>query len=451
MSKIRKTFAFSMLITMLMMTISSCKKETVDVTQLLTTVPSSAAGVVVFNMESLLQDAGCKIKDHVIKPGKEVEALLQKVSSQSKQEIMMLFEGNTGIEPKGAVIFYDSNRSFLTFALYDVNKFIEFVENKNGNKFTDEASGVKVNKNIAVKGSQAWICLTSGKRLDPDAIASYSGLATPQSILVSPMGEMLLVDENDIRGWAIIKTFMNEVLSRSDVGYATLGLGFLFEDAESVRFKLDFQNGEVESEVMVMNDKFKPAKYQLSTDKVDVNTLKSLGTSCDAMMAFTINSKLVKKLDQAASAFGALFGNIGELLSNVDGTVGLASSGNGVGESLNGVVTTKGDISKMLKDMISTWVGPVSQDGKLIRFSKGDVKGNLDVTECAEDLKGCCVGMVIDASEYRNIGYGNPAPSSFKNMVIKMKPESGGVELEMDIKTTEPKENALLTILKNMN
>lgn len=448
MRKIRNFIALGMMAFMLIV-FNSCKRETVDVTQLLTSVPSSASGVVVFNVEGMLEDAGCKIKDHVVKPGAEVQALIAKASSQDQKDIMMFFDGSTGIEPKGAVIFYDSNRSFLTFALYDVSKFIEFVEKNNGGKFT-ETSGVKINGNVALVGSQAWVCLTPGKRLDPDAIASYASLGSAQSFLVSPMGEMLLVDENDIRGWAVIKTFMNELMSRGDLGYATLGMGFLFEDAESVRFKVDFDKGEMESEIVVLNDKFKPAKYQLSSDKVDVNTLKSLGNTCNAMMAFTINSKLIKKLNQAASAFGSWI-KIGELLNNVDGTVGLVSTGDGIGESVNGVVTTKGDVSKELKDMISTWVSPVSQDGKLLRFSKGDVKGNLDVAECADELKGCAMGLIVDASELNNLGYGISAPAGFKTFVLKMKPESGGIELELELNTTNPKENALLTILKSLN
>lgn len=439
------------LLAFMLLVFNSCKKETVDVTHLLTTVPSSAAGVVVFNMEELLEDAGCKIKDHAVTPGAEVSALLDKASSPDKQDIMMLFDGSTGIEPKGAVVFYDSNRAFLTFALYDVNKFIGFVEKKDGGTFTDEESGVKVNGNIAVKGSQAWICLSKGKKLDPDAIASYSALGSAQSFLVTPMGEKLLADESDIRGWARINTFLNEMVSRSNRSFVTLGLGFLFEDAESVRFNLDFDKGEAETEILVLNDKFKPAKYQLTTDKVDVSTLKSLGNTCDVMMAFTINSKLIKKLEQASTALGgALFGDLGESLKNVDGTVGLIGSGRDVSESLNGVVTTKGDVSKMLKDFISNQIAPVSQDGKYLRFSKGDVKGNLNVSECAEELKGCCYGMVFGASGVDNMGYGAEAGSSLKEVVVKLNPEGDGVELEIEVKTTEPKENSLLTILRSI-
>lgn len=439
-----------LLVSLLVICLSSCKKETVDVTHLLNTVPSSAAGVVVFNMESLLSDAGCKVKGHEVEPGKEIKELIEKASGENTKEIMMLFDGSTGIEPKGALFFYDSNRAFLTFALYDVDKFIKFIEESSEVSFSNEDNGVKLSGNIAVKGAQAWILLSAGKRIDPEAIVSYSKLSPSQSFLVTPMGEKLLTEENDIRGWAMIDTFTSNFLGRSERSMFTLGLGFLFEGAESVSFKVDFKKGEAECETMILNDKFKPAKYQLPADKIDVNTLKSLGSTCDGMMAFTISSKLIKKFDQLGAAFGgALFGDLDGAFKNVDGTVGLISSGSGMGSSVSGILTTKGDISPVLRNMIAEYFGEVSPDGKLLKFSKGDVKGSLSVEECAEELKGACVGLVVDGAGFGTIGYGDAAPGAFKYAVLKLEPESGGLEIELSVKTNDPKENALLTILKS--
>ena len=439
---------YLLFLTVLLIGLNSCKKDTVDVTQLLSTVPSSAAGVVVMNLEDMLEDAGCKIKDHVITPSAEILKLIDRTSSQDKKELMMLFDGEGGVEPKGAVIFYDANRVYLTFALYDVKKFCDYVEKNNGTPFS-ETSGVKVNGNIAVKGSQAWINIGANKNIDADAIAAYASLGSSQSFLVTPNGEKLLVEEDDIRGWAMINTFVNQMLSRSDRSMFTLGLGFLFEDAESVRFKVDFDKGEMESEAVVLNDKGKPAKYLLPTDKVDVSTLKTLGESCEAMMAFTVNSKLIKKFDQILSAFGgSFFGNLNEMFKNVDGTIGFISGYDNM-EAVAGVVTTKGDVSKDLKDLISNQIAPVSQDGKYLRFSKGNVNGSLNVAECADELKGCCLGIVSDASGLNSVGYNENAVPGFKNLVLKFKPESGGLEIELEIKTSDPKENALLTFLKN--
>ena len=428
--------------------LNSCKKDSIDSTELLKSVPSSAAGVVVFNLESLLSDAGCKVKDHNVKTGPEIEALINKATGSEQKDLMMLFDGSTGIEPKTAVVFYDAGRTYLTFALYDVKKFCDFIENKNGFKFSDE-NGVKEGRNIAVKGSQAWVCISSGTGLDSTAISSYSELSPSQSFLVTPMGEKLLVEEDDIRGWALIKTFLNEMLSRGDRSMATLGLGFLFEDPEAVEFKADFESGEIEFEAKVLNSKGKPAKYLLPSEKINVETLKSLGSSCDAMMAFTVNAKLIKKFEQIGAAFGgALFGDLGEALNNVDGTVGIIGSGQGIGRGMNGVITTKGEVSKTLKDFISGQMGPVSTDGKYLRFSQGDVKGSLSVSDCAEELKGCCMGMVFGPSSLVLDSNEPSLQKSFKSFAIKLMPDSESLEFEVEIKTSDPKENSLLTVLK---
>lgn len=427
----------------------SCKKETVDITDLLTTVPSSSAGVVVFNMESMLQDAGCKIKNHVITPGKEIKAMLENISNEDKEDFLMFFNGDTGIETKGLVMFYDSGKVYLTFALYDVNKFTAFVERKTGAKFEDQGSGVRINGTVAVKGAQAWIC-TSRRNIDPEAIENYSSLATSQSFIVNPNGEKLLTEENDIRGWALIKTFAGEFFGRSEISMFTLGMGFVFEDAESLRFKVDFKKGEIESETKVLNSKAEPAKYLLPAEKIDVNTLKTLGGTCDAMMAFTVNQKLIKKFQQLGSAFGgSLFGDLGDAFNNVDGTVGVVTGNNQL-SNIKGVITTKGSVSQSLKDLLSNWVAPVSQDGKYLLFSKGEVAGNLDVEWASEELKGCCLGFAMDVEGLESFGYSENV-KGFKNLVLKMKPEDGGLEAELEVYTVDPNENALLTLLKNNN
>ena len=446
----KKTLLLPLLSLFLLISFNSCKKETVDVTRLLSSVPSSASGVIVFNLEEILQDAGCKVKGHEITPGPELEQVINKKSSSSQQDFMLLFDGSTGIEPKGAVIFYDSNRAYLTFALYDVNKFIQFIEKKNGSAFEDASNGVKVCGNVAVKDAQAWMCLTSGKSIDSDAISAYAELNDSQSFLVTPMGEQLLVSEDDIRGWAILRIFVDRFLSATNRSMATLGIGFLYQDAESVKFSVEFSKGEVEMEAKILNDKGKPAKYLLPTEKIDAGELKSLGGTCDAMMAFTLNQKLVKKLDQLSKAFGGfLLGDLGATLKNVDGTVGVVVSGKYGEENINGFITTKGDINADLREVVSRYIAPVSQEGKYLRFSKGNVSGALTVEECADELKGCCFGLVFDAGAWKDTGYGNSS-YDFKSLALKFKPDSDGLEMEFELKTNQPSENSLITILKSL-
>lgn len=444
-----KLKSYFLLLATFILAFSSCKKETVDMTHLLSTVPSSAGAVVAINMESLLEDAGCKVKDNVITPGPEVKKLLEKAASQDQKDVMMLFDGETGIDPKGAVFFYDSNRGFITFALYDVDKFYKFVEKESQGTFTDEGNNVKVCGNVAVKGAQAWVLLTSGKRIDADAISSYSELASSQSFLTTPMGEKLLTEENDVRGWYLLNIFVSDFGRQASMIFNS-GLSMLFEDAESGTFKMDFDKGELEYEMKVLNSKGKPAKYQLPAEKVDVNTLKSLGTTCDAMMAFTLDAKLIKKFEAVGALIGGpLFGNLSQVTKNIDGTAGLIGSGNNF-SSLNGVVTTKGEISMILKGIISSEIAPISQDGNLIRFSKGDVSGSLSVAECAEELKGCCMGMVMNGAALQDLmeDSSTKVPAGFDMIVWKLNPESGSLEIEIEATTKDKKENALLTLIK---
>lgn len=435
------------LMAMMLLVFNSCKKNTVDVTDLLKTVPSSAAGVVILNMESMIEDAGCKIKDNAVVPGKEVKAMLEKQGTVAQQDWEIFFKGDTGIDPRAAVVFFDSNRMFITFLLYDVDKFVAFVEKEGGSKFENESNSVKVCGNTALRGSQAWVCLSSHKRIDADAIEGYANLSTSQSFMVTPIGEKLLVEENDIRGWAKFDTFLNE-LPRSQRSSVALTKGFLFNDAESVKFKMDFEEGELEAEAIILNDEGKPAKYQLPADKVDVSSLKSLGGNCEIMMAFTVNSKLVKKLEQISAAFGgSIFGDPGELFKNVDGTIGLVSSGDKLDSAMKGFVTTKGEVSKDLRDIISRMVAPVSEDGKYLRFSKGEVTGNLSVEKAAEELKGSCFGMVIDASAMSGLNLGKDVTGGIQSFMLKFEPESGGLEIKIEVKSTNSKENFLKSMM----
>lgn len=427
----------------------SCKKDTGDIASLLTTVPSSASGVIVVDLENILEDAGCKIKGSEIVASKEVLNVLDKASEKQKTQMMMLFEGEAGINPRGAVAFYDSSRFFLTFGLNDVAKFCEYVEKNNGNTFTDEGSGVKVCQNIAVKGAQAWVLLSEGRRIDADGIAGYASLNDSQSFLVTPYGEKLLVKENDIRGWSRLSTFLDE-MERGQKSMATLAMGFLFEDAEATEFTIDFKKGEMDMESTILNNDGKAAKFQLPLEKVDGSTLKSAGQTCNAMVAFSITPKLVKKFEQVGGAFGgSLFNELSDKFKNIDGTVCVITNSPNVSNGIAGVVTTKGDVSQSLKDLISEKIAPVSMDGKLLKFSKGDVSGQLSVDECASALKGSYLGMIFDKSFLSQSGYAGQQYNWLSNVSFKINPDSGGLGFEIIVKTTEAKENSLLTILRN--
>ena len=213
---------------------------------LLKTVPSSAAGVVGIHLKSLAEDAGCKVNDNEIKPGKEVLALMEKMSDNEKGQLLNLLNGGAGIQPDAAVVFFDANRTFLTLSLYDVVKFKDFVKKDKMDDFSDEGSGVQVCNNIAIKGNQAWICLSSTKRIDPDAIAAYASLSESQSFLNTDMSKIILEEDADIVGWSKFNNILSNLMSRSERTKAAMAAGLLFEDVDAVSFEIDFEKGELE-------------------------------------------------------------------------------------------------------------------------------------------------------------------------------------------------------------
>lgn len=305
-------------------------------------------------------------------------------------------------------------------------------------------------ENIAVKGNQAWICLSSAKRIDPDAIIGYSGLSKSQSFLNTDMAKVILESENDIVGWGNFNTVMSNILTRQNMSILSIASGFLFEDVDALQFTMDFKKGEMEASAFFLDENGDPAKYLLPAEKINGKALKELGGSCDMLVAFTITPKLVQKIEKLGTALGGgFFGDLKEVLKNIDGTVAFAtSSGN---SDYNGLLTTSGPVSDDLKRLFSQNDIPTKEDGDYLRFSKGNVTGGITLDDCAALLKGYTIGLVADfqgmkkaATDYASL------PSSMSTVVVGFAPESGSLKLNLELKTADEKENFLLSAIKAM-
>lgn len=428
--------------------LSACKSDRSDLSDLLKTVPSSAAAVIGIHIEDLLEDAGCKIDDNKIKPGKELTPFIDKMSESDKKDLQVLLDGDTGISLESAVIFYDSGRSLLTFFLYDNNKFKEFVEKQSGDSFREE-SGVQLMNNIAYKGNQAWVCLSSYRRIDPDGIASYASLSESQSYLQNKLAHIILESDEDIVGCGDFSALVSNAFDRSTSTMVSLFKGLLFDDVDALAFNMDFEKGEAEFELSFLNDKGKPAKYLLPAEKIDLNTVKMLGGTCNSLVALTVTPKTIDKLDKLGSAFGGgIFGKLTETLKNIDGTIAIASSGEKFSD-VNGIVTTSGDVSSDVKSFISQASDTMAEEGKYLKFSKGEVSGSLSVDNVAGLLKDYCMGAVLDIKSVDGMfGMDPKVAASFSTVTIGLKPDDGGVKLKTEIKAVDQKENILISLLK---
>lgn len=449
-------WSFSLFIALLVVTLcfGACTREKTDASDLISTVPSSAGGVVGINVTSILEKAGYKVENGVITPPKKVNLDLSSLSERDRSLMELFFSGETGIDPAGAILFYDSNRTYVTFGLSDTGKFRDFVEKRNGKSFS-ESNGVAICGDVAMKGAQAWVTF-SDRPIDYDVIIGYSSLVPSQSFLNNPYGEQFRAMDHDFIGWSKMKIITKNFLDFQQTTMFNLFSSSLFEDADEVIFDADFLKGKFECELKVLNGKGKPAKYLLPADKVNVATIKTIGENADVVFAATVSPKLFNKLEKLGSTIsGDSYKNFTEMVKNIDGTIAVGCSNleGAFDENLSGVITTDGKPSLVLKGAVST-IAPMRMDGDLIRFSRGKMDGALKVDRCADMLKGASLGIVSDfpaypISELSNLPViGNSfATDIFELYCLRIVPDDGSIELEMIIEAKDKSENIIKTVL----
>lgn len=430
----------------------SCSKDKADVSMLLASVPSSSGGVMGINVGSLLEKAGFEIENGEIKQDKNCEKLLASLPAEFKEIASAFADGSTGVDLSGAILFYDLNRSYLTFGLNDTNAFREYAESHTGEKFSEQ-SGVSICRNIAVKGVQAWIALND-HRIDPVNISGYASLSESQSFLQNPQASKILEMEHDIYGWGKIGAMTNRLLDFQEATIFNLFTGTLFEDADQMVIKADCEKGEFEAKLTVLNQKGKPAKYMLSADKIDMETLKSVSAGSDIVVAASITPKLLKQVDHLATVMGkGQYKLISEALSELDGTVAIAlADPDNLYENISGVATASSDNPMKLKILISQTV-PLKSEGKLLKFGKGTMNGTMTPDVVADNLKGACFGIVSDfpvypLSEFTSIPFINKTIGSLQTYCLKLEPEDGSVAMEIEVKSKDKNENILKTVVK---
>lgn len=371
---------------------ASCSKETADAEQLLATVPSDASVVVVANLNSLLQEAGCKVDGEKITPS---EAITKALSGANGDQLSRtLLNGESGIDPEVAVIFAEGGYSYLAGTLADASKFKAMIEKEAGTKFA-KAGDVEYAGAAAVKSNRFWVKIGNGN-IDPERVANFASLSKNQSILSVDGGKNLVTVEHDMEGWADIPGLMN----MAGVDFQTramlqVALQTIFQDPNYIEFYADFQKNEGVLSATVLNGKGKAAKLLFPGDKIDVKAVAGIGGKADILMAGAVSQKLIKDItkkvnDQGASMIGIYL----QAFSSLDGTFAVATTKSG--DNLSGIITTTGENTASLSDMLASAIGttPV-KEGKTLKFSKGTMNGTLDVAQGAEMMKGAMFGTVV--------------------------------------------------------
>lgn len=438
------------MLALLLPALNSCKKESINNADLLATVPSSSSVVMGINLESLLKKSGCKVDGSEITPGDEVKALLAKASIQTSKDgeiARVLLNGESGVDPVGAIYFRDAYNSYVTLAVADTDKFKSFIEKETGETFSDSGNDVQVCGNVAIKGAQAWIA--EGTVIDSRAVANYSVLESGQSFMAKDFADKLSNMTSDIIGWGEIGKLVGGNLSFGDRSTLNMALGMLFDDAQSLFFSVDMLKGEAKSSVSVLNKDGKPAKYLLPSDKLDMETMKSVAYKANAIVGVCVTKDLVKKIGNILNTFGgSQMEKMSGALKSVDGTLGLAFSNISMpDEAFRGVVTTDGKAGLDLMQLISS-IAPITKDGKLVRFSKGEVDGALEVKTDAELLKNATMGMVLNL---QSPGLAEKEDNEYQTLVVALVPDNGSVKCDVTIKAIDQSRNIMLPIIEGLS
>lgn len=430
--------ALLLLCSVMVLMFASCRKDEADASDLLKTVPSDASAVVVVNVEKLLSDAGCKTDGSRIIAGDDVKAALQRASASDRREIEAIFSGQSGIEPTVAVIFLEGGYTYLAGTLASPDDFKAYFEKENQGKFAAE-DGVDVLKNVAVQGNRFWVNLAGGS-IDSRNVKSFLDLSEKQSALGQPYAKELMEIEDDMRGWGNISSLLNASgLPFQQRAVAKTSMETIFEDPSDLLFSLDFDKGEIEAKVTLLNGKGKPAKVAFPTDKLDLSTIESLDCDAEILVAAAIPRKAIRQIGKSVDSQGAsVLGIYLKMLDSIDGTMAVATDSRR--SAMEGVVSVTGNSTDLADFLSKTLNLSVRHEGNTLRFNSGKTAGT-PVKTLATPLKGAMCGGSM-------AGYEN-APRGMKSLSFGLYPEDGSLQLRIEAVTDTPGENALLTILKN--
>lgn len=399
-----KSLLLAVLVAFSALAFNSCSSDKeANASDLLATVPSDVSLVAVINSQQLLEKAGCKIDGTTVSPGKGLNDFLAGIKDQKIKSFFTVLTGSqSGIDPSVLVVFTEGYNSFVTGVAADPEMFKKTFSSLTESPFTT-SKGIEVSGNCALADNQFWINLT-GSTIDESDVRHFNSLSKSQSFLQNPYANKMTSVVQDIEGWGNI----NGLLNSAEMNFQTratwqVAIQTLFEDPNAFTFSVDWNKQQVKSDVFVLNSKGNNAKYLLPSDKVDVNTIASLGGTCESLAALAIPGKLIETLKKdAGSKAPSVLGVYLQQLGCVNGTTALAMSG----DDVRGVITTNGSSASGLIDMLSSFGLSATINGNLVNVSKGNVTGPGNVAEMARNFNGTVGGVTGISSSESSMPFG---------------------------------------------
>lgn len=418
----RLSMAVAMMAMVLSVMLTGCSgNSSGDARDLLATVPSDATFVGVVDIKGLLKATGSKTDGGSITAGPMLQDAIGSISDEKRRaEIDAVMQGESGVSMTAAVLVITS-RQYMLLMVDDPEKARKFFAARD--EELTENDGIASNRYAALSGNKLWISLDNS--ISTDEIRGFVELSEKQSYASSAGADRLVAMEHTFSGLGDLSGISrNSMVSRQLPGFS-LVLSTLFASPEYLGVTADVTEDTAKASVSVLDEKFKPARYLLPAGSVSKSVVSSLGGTAETVVAFDIPSKLVRKLiDLASSLGGGLPVDVSGLLEPIDGTLAVAM--NQDAGNMRGVVTTTGERTSALFDMLGSF-GTVTREGKSLRvISGGEVKGALQLSEAAKLLDGTVGGLVIEDSEAMK-------RDGIRRTVITLTNADNGLQLNVDV------------------
>lgn len=433
MRNIKLAFAVALAVAALLL--NSCTSDrSGDVKELLGVVPSDVSFVATIDLEDVLREVGCKVKDGEVKPGKEIA---QALDGNPNREVEFLFDlfVNGGVNPSYVVLYGEGYNVYLAGFISNTNLFKERVES-----YFKEASvnedGLTICGNIAYDTNRFWICASSRNTISVKDVKHFSDLSKNQSFLSKSEAADLVESEKTISAWGDVKGCLNAFgLDFTTKAAIQMGLEAMFKDAVAFKLEADFESDGLDAEFMFVNSKNGVAKFLYPTAKVDKKMIKESGLSGQLFAALAFSPKIAEQLKEDTKGKGfSVLGVVSGIITAVDGTIMLASD-NG---TYSGIIPVNGNNTVDLEQLLKQYGLEVVKEKDKLVFNNGKVSGGVN-SELASDLLEGSMGGVVLSMQKESLPY--------EYVSFSLNPEKGGMVVEMDLKAKE-NESVLINLLK---
>lgn len=441
MNKGKKINGFKPLTFVIMILISLCttmcsKDSGEDLQDLLKTVPSDAGMVVALDVKKMAEKAGAKTKDGKITFQPEMVSSL--VSKGISSQTLSMLEKENGVEMTSIVFFSEGYYFYVTGLLRDSEAFKKCIADESAGKVFEKEGDVEICDKVAVKGSQFWIGDTSSA-VSTEKINSFSALSRNQSFLSCEYSETLLKMDHDIEGIADINSLFSRMNNRSNMGMVRLIAGAVFSDPSYMAFSAEFEKGEAEVDVRVLDSKFKICKYLLPKSNISSKTLKELKGSGDMIFAMGISDKLVETLLRIGGSLGGSIESVLAPFKCIDGTVAVvtATSQN----NLEGVIDINNQSTTALSALCSSAGFKTRTEGNRLYISSATMpSGKLTGDGVMSELKDAMVGIAFTDGMY---DFDKGLKGKMETGYLLLEPFDNSLKLKLKIKFINKKENSL--------